>query len=61
MKIKVKPKVVVKVLVIYWSCLFILWIFLKKLPEIKDISFTTHSVEFSLLENKKQIKEIKVK
>ena len=61
MKIKVKPKVVVKVLVIYWSCLFILWLFLKKLPEIKDIGFTTHSVEFSLLENKKQIKEIKVK
>lgn len=54
MKIKVKPKVVVKVLVIYWSCLFILWLFLKKLPEIKDISFTTNSVESSLAENKKK-------
>ena len=54
MKIKVKPKVVVKVLVIYWSCLFILWLFLKKLPEIKNISFTTNSVESSLAEIKKK-------
>ena len=53
MKIKVKPKVVVKVLVIYWSCLFILWLFLKKLPEIKERSFTTNSVAFSLADIKK--------
>ena len=52
MKIKVKPKVVVKVLVIYWSCLFILWLFLKKLPEIKDRSFTTNSVAYSLADIK---------
>ena len=36
MKIKVKSKVVVRVLIIYWSCFFILWFFLKKLPEIRE-------------------------
>ena len=36
MKIKIKPKVVIKVLIIYWSSLFILWLLLKKLPEIRD-------------------------
>ena len=36
MKIKVKSKVVVKVLIVYWSCFFILWFFLKKLPEIRE-------------------------
>ncbi len=36
MKIKVKYKVVIKVLLIYWSCFFILWFFFKKLPEIRE-------------------------
>ena len=36
MKIKIKPKVVIKVLIIYWSSLLILWLLLKKLPEIRD-------------------------
>ena len=36
MKIKIKPKVVIKVLIIYWSCIFSLWFFVKKLPEIRD-------------------------
>ena len=36
MKIKVKSKVVVRVLIIYWSCFFILWFFFKKLPEIRE-------------------------
>ena len=36
MNIKVKSKVVVKVLIVYWSCFFILWFFLKKLPEIRE-------------------------
>ena len=36
MKIKIKPKLVIKVLIIYWSSLFILWLISKKLPEIRD-------------------------
>ena len=36
MKIKVKSKVVVRVLIIYWSCFFILWFFFKKLPEMRE-------------------------
>ena len=32
MKIKIKPRVVIKVLIIYWSSLLILWLLLKKLP-----------------------------
>ncbi len=36
MKIKIKTKVVIKVLIIYWSSIFILWFLLKKLPEIRD-------------------------
>jgi len=53
MKIKVKPKVVIKVLVVYWSCFFILWLFLKKLPEIKEGDLTSGSVQSKLGENKK--------
>lgn len=60
MKIKVKPKVVVKVLVVYWSCLLILWLFLKKIPEIKERNFTTISFQIELADNT-QTKEVEVK
>ena len=36
MKIKVKGKVVVKVLIVYFFCFFILWFFLKNLSEIRE-------------------------
>ena len=45
MKIKVKSKVVVKVLIVYWSCFFILWFFLKKLPEIREDKATKVSMQ----------------
>ena len=36
MKLKIKTKVVIRFILIYWSCFFILWFLLKKLPEIKQ-------------------------
>ena len=50
MKIKIKTKVVIKVLVIYWSSIFILWFFLKKLPEIRDGNRLNDSVQNSFIE-----------
>ena len=35
MKIEVKPKIVRRFLIIFWSCFFTIWFFLKKFPEIK--------------------------
>ena len=52
MKIKIKPKVVIKVLIIYWSCIFILWFFVKKLPEIRDSNTINDSVQNILIEHK---------
>ena len=36
MKIEVKPKIVRRFLIIFWSCFFTIWIFVKKFPEIKE-------------------------
>ena len=36
MKIEVKPKIVRRFLIIFWSCFFAIWFFLKKFPEIKQ-------------------------
>ena len=36
MKIEVKPKIVRRFLIIFWSCFFTIWFFLKKFPEIKE-------------------------
>ena len=47
MKIKVKYKVVIKVLLIYWSCFFILWFFFKKLPEIRE----DKAMKISIIQN----------
>ena len=47
MKIKVKYKVVIKVLLIYWSCFFILWFFFKKLPEIRE----NNAMKVSIIQN----------
>ena len=60
MKIKVKSKVVVKVLIVYWSCFFILWFFLKKLPEIREdkaikVSIQNNDSKLLLYESKGRI------
>ena len=60
MNIKVKSKVVVKVLIVYWSCFFILWFFLKKLPEIREdkaikVSIQNNDSKLLLYESKGRI------
>lgn len=36
MKLKIKTKVVIRFILIYWVCFFVLWFFLKKLPEMRN-------------------------
>ena len=45
MKIEVKPKIVRRFLIIFWSCFFIIWFFLKKLPEINDYFVAEHTIQ----------------
>ena len=52
MKIKIKTKVVIKVLIIYWSCFFILWFLLKKLPEIREERVNTDSIQNTFVKKK---------
>ena len=54
MKIEVKPKVVRRFLIIFWSCFFIIWFFLKKFPEIKDTFFVRDSEQSFSIEKKKE-------
>ena len=50
MKIKIKTKVVIRVLLVYWSCFFILWFLSKKLPEIREGKITSEKVQDTLIE-----------
>ena len=52
MKIKIKTKVVIKVLIIYWSCFFILWFLLKKLPEIREERVNTDLIQNTFVKKK---------
>ena len=36
MKIEIKPKIVRRFLIIFWSCFFTIWFFVKKFSEIKE-------------------------
>ena len=45
MKIEVKPKVVRRFLIIFWSCFFIIWFVFKKLPEIREQNNAKDSVQ----------------
>ena len=56
MKIEVKPKVVIRFLLIFWSCFFISWFFLKKLPEIKEKNAAKDSIEKTFIKDNKEIK-----
>ena len=51
MKIQVKPKVVVRFLLTFWSCFFILWFFFKKLPDIIENNDAIGSVQSILIKN----------
>ena len=57
MKIEVKPKVVVRFLLIFWSCFFTIWFIFKKLPEINEKNDVRDSVQKMLSENNKDIEE----
>ena len=50
MKLKIKTKVVIKFILIYWACFFILWFLLKKLPEIKQGKINSETVNDILIE-----------
>ena len=53
MKIEVKPKVVKRFLIIFWSCFFIIFFVLKKLPDIIEQDNNKDSVQSISIENKK--------
>ena len=49
MKIEVKPKIVRRFLIIFWSFFFTIWFFLKKFPEIKEKFVIDYSSQFLLI------------
>ena len=49
MKIEVKPKIVRRFLIIFWSCFFTIWLFVKKFPEIKEKFTTDYSSQLLLI------------
>ena len=49
MKIEVKPKIVRRFLIIFWSCFFTVWFFLKKFPEIKEKFVLVYTSELLLI------------
>ncbi len=57
MKIEVKPKVVVRFLLTFWSCFFIIWFIFKKLPEIREKNIAGDSVQKMFIENNIDINE----
>ena len=52
MKIEVKPKIVRRFLIIFWSCFFTIWFLLKKLPEIKEKFLAEHVLQHMLIVEK---------
>ena len=57
MKIEVKPKIVVKFLLIFWTCFFTIWFFFKKLPEIREKNIVKDLVQNSIVSKNNVIKE----
>ena len=51
MKIEVKPKIVRRFLIIFWSCFFTIWVFLKKFPEIKEKITADYSSQLLVIAN----------
>ena len=51
MKIEVKPKIVRRFLIIFWSCFFTIWFFLKKFPEIKEMFVADNFSQLLLIAN----------
>ena len=49
MKIEVKPKIVRRFLIIFWSFFFTIWFFLKKFPEIKEKFTADNSSQLLLI------------
>ena len=49
MKIEVKPKIVRRFLIIFWSFFFTIWFFLKKFPQIKEKFTADHSSQLLLI------------
>ena len=49
MKIEVKPKIVRRFLIIFWSCFFTIWFFLKKFPEIKEKFVADYTTQLMLI------------
>ena len=49
MKIKIKTKIIIRVIIIFWSCFFIFWFFfLKDSPEFLEKKGTTDSIQNEL-------------
>ena len=57
MKIEVKPKIVVRFLLIFWTCFFTIWFFFKKLPEIREKNIVKDLVQKSIVSKNNVIKE----
>ena len=57
MKIEVKPKIVVRFLLIFWTCFFTIWFFFKKLPEIREKNIVKDLVQNSIVSKNNVIKE----
>ena len=55
MKLKIKTKVVIRFILIYWVCFFVLWFLLKKLPEIKNENFSRNTFYNAFVKNEKDI------
>ncbi len=55
MKLKIKTKVVIRFILIYWVCFFVLWFLLKKLPEIKNENFSRNTFYNAFVKNEKAV------
>ena len=51
MKFKIKSKIIIKGLIIYWSCFFVAWFFFKKYPEIRGKTIMKESKQFTPIVN----------
>ncbi len=49
MKIEVKPKIVIRFLLIFWTCFFVIWFFFKKLPEIREKNVVKDLVQKTII------------
>ncbi len=49
MKIEVKPKIVIRFLLIFWTCFFVIWFFFEKLPEIREKNIVKDLVQKTII------------